>query len=244
MQKLANNLNSKHFIPISGKTKNSDYTMEFIEDIPLHDGLNYKIGLIWLQGVNSFFNINESNNKLKYHNGIEWKETVELPPGGYGEIKDINNRIKELIDNKEGITLNADPISLRTSFKLTNNYKIDFTIAESFNKLIGFTPSIIEKQGVSYSSTVVELKTVKAINMNCNLVSNFYINGRKSNVLYSSPIPVPLGYDFEIAPKNIIWLPINTKSFNSINFRFTNENNELINFRGYDFQFLALIRQI
>ena len=100
VQNLAINLNSKHFIPISGKTKNSDYAMEFSEDVPLR-GVNYKIGLIWLQGVNSFFNINESNNKLKYHNGTTWK-TVELPPGGYSEIQDISTRIKELIDNKEG----------------------------------------------------------------------------------------------------------------------------------------------
>ena len=26
-------------------------------------------------------------------------------------------------------------------------------------------------------------------------------------------IPAPLGYDFEMNPKNIIWLPLSTKSF-------------------------------
>ena len=80
--------------------------------------------------------------------------------------------------------------------------------------------------------------------MKCNPVSNFYINGKKSNVLYFCTIPVSLVYDFEITPKNIIWQPINTKPFNLINFRFTEENNAFINFRGYYFQFLALIGQI
>ena len=243
IQKLTNNLNSKHFIPIYGQTKTSDYTIEFEQDVVLHKGVNYKIGLMWLQGVNSFFNINETNNKLRYHNGTKYV-LKELPPGGYRTIEDINERIKELIDNDEGITLSPDTVSLGTTITLKNNYKIDFSISGTFNKLIGFNSALIEKQGVTKSTSVVELTLDKAINVRCNIVSGFYMNGKRSNVLYTAPIPAPLGYDFEITPKNVIWLPVNVKSFNSLNFRVTNESNELINFRGYVFQFLVIIRQI
>ena len=244
IKKLTNNLSMKHFIPIYGETDNSDYTMEFNRDINLND-VNYKMGLIWLKATNSFFNINETNNNLKYYNGSRWK-IIQLPPGGYN-IDDINDRIKELVeinnDNKDAITLEADTVSLRTSFKLTNGYKINFNIEKTFNQLIGFN-NVDIAQGLTYSTNTIELTTVKSLNFNCNLVSGFYVDGKTSNILYSSPVPAPLGYDFEITPKNIIWLPLSTKSFNSINFRITDNNNKKVNLRGYKLQFLVLIRQI
>ena len=52
--------------------------MEFTEDVSLHEGVNYKIGLIWIEGTKDIFNVHETNNKLKYFNGSTWK-TVELP---------------------------------------------------------------------------------------------------------------------------------------------------------------------
>ena len=94
------------------------------------------------------------------------------------------------------------------------------------------------------SSKVIELTSVKNVSIECNIVSNSYLNGKKTNILYRFTIPAPLGYDFEINPKNIIWLPISIKSFNSINFRLVDDKGKLLNLRGYVFSFLTLIRQV
>ena len=83
----------------------------------------------------------------------------------------------------------------------------------------------------------------KNVSVECNLVGSSYLNGKKTNILYRFTIPAPLGYDFEINPKNI-WLPLSTKSFNSISFRLVDDEGKLLNIRGYVFSFLTLIRQV
>ena len=60
---------------------------------------DHKIAFIWRKATNSFFNITETNNKLKYYNRTELK-TVQLPIGGYKTIDDFNSRIKSVVENK------------------------------------------------------------------------------------------------------------------------------------------------
>ncbi len=245
IRKLTNMITKKDFIPLYNDIYESDHTVEFDNDITLKNNVDYKIAFIWGKGTNSFFNIDETNNKFKYYNGSTWK-TVQLPIGGYKTIDDINTRIKSIIenkgDNKDNISLEADTISLKTKFIIKNSYKIDFRIENSFNDLIGFDNRIIENTKDSHK--VVEITSVKNISIKCNLVSNSYLNGKKTNILYRFTIPAPLGYDFEINPKNIIWLPLSIKSFNSISFRLVDDNDKLLKLRGYAFSFLVLIRQV
>ena len=66
----------------------------------------------------------------------------------------------------------------------------------------------------------------------------------KTNILYRFTIPAPLGYDFEINPKNIISLPLSVKSFNSISFHLVGDDWKLLNLIGYVFSFLPLIRHV
>ena len=95
------------------------------------------------KATNSFFNISEKNNRLKYYNGSTWK-TVQLPIRGYKTIDDFNMRIKSIIDNKDNIALIADTISLKTIFVLKNGYKIDFNINNTFGELLGFNKILIK----------------------------------------------------------------------------------------------------
>ena len=136
-------ITKKDFIPLYNDIYESDYTVNFNQDIRLKDSVDYKIAFIWGKATNSFFNITETNNKLKYYNGSTWK-TVQLPIGGYKTIKDFNTRIKSIIDNKDNITLEADTISLKTKFIMKNDYRIDFRIDNSFGELLGFEKIILE----------------------------------------------------------------------------------------------------
>ena len=115
IQKLTNMITKKDFIPLYNDIYEADYTVNFNQDIKLKDNVDYKIAFIWGKATNSFFNITETNNKLKYYNGTEWK-TVQLPIGGYKTIDDFNTRIKSIVDNKDNIKLEADTISLKTKF--------------------------------------------------------------------------------------------------------------------------------
>ena len=93
----------------------ADYTVNFNQDIKLNDNVDHKIAFIWWKATNSFFNITETNNNLKYYNGTDWR-TVQLPIGGYKTIDDFNKRIKSIVDNKDNIKLEGYTISLKTKF--------------------------------------------------------------------------------------------------------------------------------
>ena len=83
-------------------------------------------------------------------------------------------------------------------------------------------------ENTTESSKVVEITLIKNVSIECNFVSSSYLNGKKTNILYRFAIPAPLGYDFEINPKNIVWLPLSVKSFNSISFRFVDDKGKLL----------------
>ena len=59
-------------------------------------------------------------------------------------------------------------------------------------------------ENTTESTKVVEITLIKNVSVECDLVGSSYLNGKKTNILYRFTIPAPLGYDFEINPKNII----------------------------------------
>ena len=140
-----------------------------------------------IHATNSFFNITETNNKLKYFNGTDWR-TVQLPIGGYITIDDFNTRIKSIVENKDNIKLEADTISLKTIFILKNGYRIDINIDDSFGELLGFEKIVVGSsanvENTMESSKVVEITLIKNVSIECNLVSSSYLNGKKTNILY------------------------------------------------------------
>ena len=152
IQKLTKMIAKKDFIPLYNDIYEADYPVNFNQDIKLKDNVDHKIAFIWGKATNSFFNITEANNKLKYYNGTEWK-TVQLPIGGYKTIDDFNTRKKSIVDNKDNIKLEADTISLKIKFILKNGYIIDFNIDNSFGELIGFEKIIISENTNTENTT-------------------------------------------------------------------------------------------
>ena len=131
---------------------------------------------------------------------------------------------------------------------MKNGYRIDFNIDNSFGGLLGFEKIVVgnstNTKNTTESTKIVEITWIKNVSVECNLVSSSYLNRKKTNIIYRFTIPAPLGYDFKINLENIIWLPLSTKSFNSISFRLVDDKGKLLNLRGYVFSFLALIRQV
>ena len=127
---------------------------------------------------------------------------------------------------------------------MKSGYRIDFNIDNSFGELLGFEKIVVggsmNTENTTESTKVVEITLIKNVSVECDLVSSSYLNGKKTNILYRFTI----GYDFEINPKNIIWLPLLVKSFNSISFGLVDDKGKLFNLRGYVFSFLTLIRQV
>ena len=88
------------------------------------------------------------------------------------------------------------------------------------------------------------MASVSAIDIGCNIVKDFYVNGKSKNILYSFAIPAPLGYTFEIKPTNVIRLPVASKNIDQITFTIMNKNRK-INFGvDYQIQLMVVIKQV
>ena len=56
IQKLTNMITEKDFIPLYNNIYESDYTVNFNNDIRLKDNVDYRITFIWGKGTNLFLN--------------------------------------------------------------------------------------------------------------------------------------------------------------------------------------------
>ena len=250
--KLNNSISRKQIIPIRITTTSSEYSVKFDPEINLKEDCDYKIGLYYFDGTNGVFNISaaKGNNIFGYFNGTNWKITT-IPNGGY-EIIELNDKIQSIMKangdytapNTYYINIGIDRPTLRTYITLTNNYAIDFLGVASFNKILGFLPLVYNTQGTTYSPNAADITDVESINVTCNIASGFYLNGKTSNLLFSYPVPVPIGYTFRIVPSTIIYLPIRVKRFDEITFKIVNENGNLIDFNGYTIRYVVLIEQV
>ena len=252
LNKLNNSISRKQIIPLIINTTSSEYTVEFDSVIELKEDSDYKIGLHYFDGTNAIFNISAAlqNNRFNYYNGVAWK-IMAIPDGGY-EISQLNSRLQEIMKANGDYTapstyyieIGIDIPTLRTYITLSNNYAIDFATDLSFEKILGFNSIVLNTQGRTYSQNAANITDFNSINLICNITSGFYKNGKNTNILFSYPIPVPIGYSFRIVPPTIIFLPVRIKRFSEITFKIVNIDGVPIDFNGYAMTYVVVIEQV
>ncbi|XP_075213704.1 uncharacterized protein LOC142319915 [Lycorma delicatula] len=103
---------------------------------------------------------------------------------------------------------------------------------DSLAPLLGFEQACLAENIWHMSSKPVAINNVNALRVECNLIRGSYTNGSEGHVLHEFTLSVPPGFKIIESPKNIIYLPVNTRNINEITLRFTDQNGKLINFRG------------
>ena len=96
---ISEKLTKKSDINLLFTSDKSDFTTKIYPPLNLEMD-KWSLGLACLDTYYSFANINSNNNKFKYSsdNGATWTD-VSLPVGCY-EITQINETIKELLEDK------------------------------------------------------------------------------------------------------------------------------------------------
>ena len=214
------------------------------------DANNYEVGLVNLETYYSFANINTSNNNFRYFNGTTNK-TITLSTGSY-DINDINIAIQNGMkangdwDNTNSayyITISANTPTLGSIINISNaNYTIDFTIQNSLANLLGFNASILTS-GINISPNIVNIININSIYVNCDIIKGSYVNGTHSPVLYNFFPTVGPGYKIVQVPENIVYLPLATNQIMNIRIWLTDQNNNIIDFRGENINVRIEIRR-
>lgn len=225
--------------------KSSDFTVQLDPPLYLDNTSNYKLALISADMWYSWYNITKFNNRFKYHNGTEWK-LVRIPHGAYN-IEDINLELKRLI-KKEGddgtkVTIEAN-YNTSKSRVLLDGYKVDF-ISNSIGDVLGFEKGDLIEDPQNDSSRQVNITNIQSILIRCSLVSNSYLNGTTSDVIYSFSPDLPPGNLLHVSPNQLTYVQISrTEMISQIRMIVSDQNSSPIDFNGERTTFLLHIKKI
>lgn len=231
----------------------SDNTTKIITNfnpsIEFNKHKKYEMCLLQLETYNSLPNIIEGeNNKFIYSHdkGTTWNE-IKLGTGAY-DISNINDFLMEnIIDNniqsERPISIEANPNTLRSVLKITNeNYQVDFTNNNTFRKLLGFEQKIY-KQGKHESEQIVNILPVNSIFVMNNIIEGCTINGISTPIIFKFFPNVQPGEKIVIIPPKPIYLPIIMETITSMITTLTDQNLKQINLRNEEITIWYHIRE-
>jgi hypothetical protein len=237
--------NKKPDINLTFTSDKSDFTIKIYPPLNLEID-KWSIGLVCLDTYYSFSNINSGNNKLKYSddNGTTWTE-IAIPVGCY-EIVQINEAIKEALGDKSSyFELAPNYVTLGSIITITNDsFKIDFDTNNSMAPVLGFNKDSVLGSGVNNSAHIVNILEVNSILVNCDIISNSYLNGSHSPVIYSFFPNVRPGGKIIQEPNTITFLSINRSYIESIRIWLTDQDGKTIDFRGEKITARLLLRHL
>ena len=259
LKQIAKNTKSKDSLQIIVSGNSTKFNTSFDSPIRLNPDSKYEIALVNLETWYSFPNLDSTNNVLRYSNdaGVTWHD-VRIPEGSY-ELKDLNDEIIQQmrmkkhyneLSNKPYISIVANVNTLRTEMEILDNYKVDFRIPNSFNRILGFKNKVYHTggptggAGVNSSENIVDILPVNSIFITLDLINGSYVNGVKKNVIYSFFPEVEPGFKIVESPRNLVYLPVNKSEISSIEVSMTDQDGKLLNLCGEKLTIRLHIREI
>lgn len=204
----------------------------------------------------SWANISQAkgNNIVRY--SVDAFETTEdditIPDGIYS-MTDLNDYISSQLFLRGHYTGTVDlPIyslqilpnynTLRSVVYLAGTYQLDMT-AGSLYELLGLESKIYEatEQGVS---KVLINGTIDQIYINIDVIDSSYSGPNRSECIYSFTPNSSVGSALIEVPTNLIYVGFNRRNFNKIRCRVTDQNDNLIDFRGESTNLTLHMRKI
>ena len=224
-------------------------------NVEFNKNLDYEIAMVRFESYNTYYNVTAANNQFSYTTPLGAVRAFTITPGAY-QVADINAYIQsQMSANGDytttpasgvvnyGISVAANINTSRCVITLVTGYSVNFTIANSIRSLLGFNSEIINA-ATNTSESIIKIQNFSILCINCDLVSNSYLNSSSSQILrVISNTLVPVGYKIIVEPNNQIFLPIKHLSgFSDFRVWITDENGNLINFNGETITITLLLR--
>lgn len=218
----------------------SDLSNAFFPEIILDEASEYSCALLELTTYHSIPNITEDNNSLIYIKHEEDEtvsmRTIAIPPGCY-EAHEILDYIKaQLLAVGVSFEYEINKKTLKTRIKCSA--ELCFSCyrngrSNTVNKVLGFAETTIPRNQWTEAKSIIKISTQDVIRVKCNIVSGSYINGTLSHTIYEfATNKVDIGYKIIEQPKNLIYLPVNTRRINYLQLSLVDQDDVPIDFRG------------
>jgi len=238
---------ASHVVAFTGKS--SILRSDFFPEIVFDPDENYECGLLDFTTYNSIPNIIRGQNshfgfkyKIEEKKKVNGKETINVvtkaesiafDTGSY-EVEDILKNLKFLLGGHR-ISFTFDVCAGSSKVRIAFGSDIEW-IGGTLLNVIGFKKELPFKftKGLLYTSdTIVRITDIDLIRVECDIVTNSYINGQNCRSLYAfSHCKVKPGFKFIEVPQHVIYLPITEKRLRSIQISIVDQDGRLIDFRG------------
>lgn len=201
-----------------------ELTSNYFPSIALDNG-EWSLGLIAFETFNSVPNIDSRNQKF-FCGGREYV----VPTGTY-ELKELGDFLKKILA-ADGVSFNLDANLNTLKCNLRCSKDVDFTKPGTFRDLLGFEAVEYQANQDHISEHPVDILKLQSMRVQVDICKGSYINEERTTTIYEFFPAVPAGYKIMEAPKNAIYMPVNTRSISRITVKIVDQNNELVNFRG------------
>ena len=145
--------------------------------------------------------------------------------------------------NQPYIILSPNTSTLKPLLEIAQGYKVDFTVSNSFNKMLGFKEKWYHS-GYNESEHIVDILAINSILIELSIVQGSYLKGQRKPIIYSFFPNVSPGYKIVEIPRNLVYLPIIGDEISSITMKLTDQNGKLLNMRGEKINMRFHIREI
>jgi len=225
-------------IKLDSETANQsshNFQVDF-SNFSLEKNTQYEIGLVKASVCYAFHNVSTafSNNTVQYStNGGTSFTTITFPNGLYS-IDAINQFIQaQMLANGDVPTVNGAPqyniivapnySTLKVDITVKNNYQLKFN--SSMYELLGFDNSQRTVSTTTSGNNVANItRSVNSLSIKCSIATGSFENATTSDVIYTFIFNVGPGSLQEIAPNQILYVPINTyNEIQSIRMRLTDQ---------------------
>jgi len=252
LQKIVNNTDPKSSFQIIVSGDTTRIVTKFNPPIQLDKSKNYEMALVNLETYYSFPNIGATNNVFRYsHDGGTTWTNILIPEGSY-DVTDLNDTIQTKMkqsNHYDGtndafyIKISANPNTLRSILTIQNNYRVDFTTANSIRSILGFK-SKIYTASYTESEQVVNILNINSILVNNDIIAGSYVNGSPTSTIYSFFPNVSPGYKIIENPRNLVYLPLTMDTIHRLETSLTDQDGNQLNLRGEKLNIRFHIREI
>lgn len=231
----------------------NDFTTYLKPPIRLDPSKCYEAALLSIDTFNSFPNVTDENNELKYttDDGATWK-IIKLAKGSY-ELSSINDEIqRQMVANGDYesnttdqfyVTITANVSTLKSIVEVTNQ-RVQVDLG-TVGPTLGFPAGKVLEYGYHESPSIVDIMKINSILVKVDIISGSYVNGSQSPVIYSFYPNVAPGRKIVERPSpSLIYYPVNRREIDSIRVWLTDQDNRPIDFRGERVTVRLCIREV
>ena len=214
--------------------KTTGYRVKLPQSVDLEG--DWEVGLFSISYPHSWYTITYQNHEnvfyFNYGQPKPFLFSATMRPGYYDStgklIEAANQGIQERRCPPEKIRLTYDSTTRKTTFHLAKNCYV--ALYHKLSHVLGFKNDYMLIEKTTESPYVVDLALTSSIYIYCDIVEPQVVGDTNAKLLRTIPVQRQIGDDVYVSFTNIMYVPVQTKSFEDIQILLRTDTGEPVPF--------------